>query len=157
MENTNICEELNILLSRTYKILNELEEKKIKKNRHLNVSISELHLMEVISEYMDSGGATVTELANSQKYTLPAATIAINGLIKKGYVEKLQDVEDKRSVKIILTPQGDKINEVHKYIHRKLVRDIVKEFDEEEMKVFVRGFTKVYNFFEKMNKESTGD
>ena len=151
MENKNFCEELNILLSRTYKTINELEEKKVKKNSHLNLSISELHLMEAVSGYTGEGGATVTDLANEQNYTLSAATIAINGLIKKGYVSKLQDSEDKRSVRIVLTQQGEKINQVHKYIHKKLVRDLAKEFDEEEMEILIRGLTKVKSFFENMN------
>ena len=85
-------------------------------------------------------------------YTLSAITIAINGLEKKGYVCKIRDEADKRIVHVKLTGQGNKIDRVHKYIHKKLVREVAKEFNDEEMAVLIRGLVKVNDFFSGLNR-----
>lgn len=144
--------ELNKLLKSTYNTINDLEEKKVKKNKHLNLTIGELHLMEAVSGYIDEGGATITDLANDMNYTLSAATIAVNGLVKKGYISKAQNPEDKRSVRIILTEQGEKINQVHIYIHKRLMRDLSKELDDKELEILMRSLVKIKGFFENLNK-----
>lgn len=131
-----------------------MEEEKVRRNKHLQLSISELHLMESVESREQEGGATITELANSMNYTLPAITVAINGLEKKGYAEKIRDLEDKRSVRVRLTERGRKIDRVHKYIHKKLVREVAKEFDAEEMEVLIRGLMKVNDFFARMNQKN---
>ncbi len=150
-EQKAFCEELNVLLTKTYRNIHEMEEQKVRKNSHLKLSLGELNLMEAVEEYEKNGGATITELANDLNYTLSAITIAINGLEKKGYVQKFRDQEDKRSVRVRLSAQGRKINRVHKYIHKKLVREIAKEFNEEEMAVLTRGLVKVNDFFAELN------
>lgn len=124
-----------------------MEEEKIRKNKHLNLSLSELHLLETVGEYTQAAGATITELANDLGYTLSAITIAIRGLEKKGYVCKIRDAEDKRSVRVTLTERGRKIDRVHRYIHQKLVRQVANAFDGEEMEVLIRGLVKVNEFF----------
>ena len=68
------------MLTKTYKNINDMEEAKVRKNKHLNLSISELHLMEAAGTYPEATGATITELANDLGYTLSAITIAINRL-----------------------------------------------------------------------------
>lgn len=141
------------MLTKTYKNINDMEEAKVRKNKHLNLSISELHLMEAAGTYPEATGATITELANDLGYTLSAITIAINRLEKKGYVRKIRDTEDKRSVRVKLTEQGRKIDRVHKYIHKKLVREVAKEFNEEEMEVLIRGLVKVNDFFTNLNEQ----
>lgn len=144
--------ELNKLLKSTYNTINDLEEKKIKKNKHLNLTIGELHLMEAVSEYEQEGGATITDLSNDMNYTLSAATISVNGLVKKGYLSKKQDSEDKRSVRIILTEQGEKINQVHVYIHKRLMRDLSKELDDKELEILMKSLKKIKGFFENLKK-----
>ena len=144
--------ELNKLLKSTYNTVNDLQEKKVKKNKHLNLTISELHLMEAISEYLEQGGATITDLANDMNYTLSAATIAVNGLVKKGYICKEQDPQDKRSVRILLTERGEKINQVHIYIHKRLMRDLSKELDDKELEILMKSLTKIKGFFENLKK-----
>ena len=68
-----------MLLTKTYKNISDLEEEKVRRNKHLQLSISELHLMEAVGKYSGTGGATITELANDLGFTLPAVTIAIGG------------------------------------------------------------------------------
>ena len=48
----DFCSEINDMLMKTYRTVQEVEETKVKRNAHLNLTISELHLM----EYIGRGG-----------------------------------------------------------------------------------------------------
>ena len=50
-----------------------------------------------------------------------------------------------------MTTTGISASTVHKYIHKKLVREVAKAFDEDEMKVLIRGLEKVNEFFADLN------
>lgn len=147
MELKDFSEKLNYLLVDTYGVLQEVEEWKVKKNGHLNLSISELHLMEIVGEYED--GATISDIAKDLSFTLPTITVAINKLEKKGYVTKTKSKEDKRMVYVSLTKMGKKIDNVHRYIHLKMAREIEKELEEDEKESLLRGLRKVNDFFRK--------
>lgn len=139
---------LNHLLIDTYGVIQQVEEWKVNKNGHLNLTISELHLMETVGKYGEEGG-TISDIANDLSFTLPTITVAINKLVKKGYVEKRKSDEDKRMVYVSLTKQGRKIDNVHRYIHLKMTREIAKELEQEEQEALLRGLKKVNEFFRK--------
>ena len=140
------CERLNALLDETYKTIADKEEKKVKKNSHLNITNSELHLMEEIARHGEDG-CTITALAHSLSCALPSITVAVNKLERKGYVMKKRCPEDRRAVKVSLTKQGNKVNDVHLYIHRRISREIAKNFNEEERIILIRGLEKIIAFF----------
>lgn len=146
MFDNEFSKKLNHLLIDTYDVIQQVEEWKVKKNSHLNVTISELHLMEAVGAYGD-GGASISDIANDLSFTLPTITVAINKLVKKAYVEKRRCVEDKRVVYVTLTKMGKKIDNVHRYIHLKITREIAKELEEDEKDVLLRGLGKVNAFF----------
>ena len=52
----DFCSEINDMLMKTYRTVQEVEETKVKRNAHLNLTISELHLMEYIGR--GGGGGT---------------------------------------------------------------------------------------------------
>ena len=41
---------------------------------------------------------TTTEVANTLNVTVGTLTVAVNALVKKGYVERLKDTKDRRIV-----------------------------------------------------------
>ena len=75
----------------------------------------------VIGKYGDEG-ASISDIANDLSFTLPTITVAINKLVKKGYVTKRKSEEDKRMVYVTLTKMGKKVDNVHRYIHLKITR-----------------------------------
>ena len=77
--------DLNELLVEIYRNIEILEESELKKSR-LNLSISEIHLIELIAKA--GGGMTVSEIAERLKVTRPSVTVAVNKLVQKGYCEK---------------------------------------------------------------------
>ncbi len=142
----DFCSEINDMLMKTYRTVQEVEETKVKRNAHLNLTISELHLMEYIGRYGE-GGATISALAGDLNYALPSVTVAVNKLEKKKYVVKQKSRADKRMVYVMLTPKGAKVNNVHQYIHKKMSREVAKEFNEQEREILLRGLQKLNDIF----------
>ena len=77
--------DLNELLVEIYRNIEILEESELKKSR-LNLSISEMHMIELIAKA--GGGMTVSEIAGRLKVTRPSVTVSVNKLVQKGYCEK---------------------------------------------------------------------
>lgn len=152
MNGQEFYEGLNDLLLGAYHTLAELEEKKIQKNAHLNISLAQLHMMQAIGRYED-GTATISDLARDLSLSLPTVTVAVNKLEKKGYVVRNRSEEDKRVVFLSLSRQGRKIDDVHQYIHRKMSRELAKDFDAQEQELLLRGLEKMIAFFRAYLKE----
>ena len=143
-ENENV-EKLNRLIDLTYKTITDMESAKLKKNSHVNVTNSELHILSAIGGQEE--GCTITQLAHIMGYSLPTITVAVNKMESKGFVVKEKSEEDKREVRIRLTRQGEKINNVRRYIYRRISRDLANSFTEEEQLVLIRGLEKIIQLF----------
>lgn len=141
----NFSKKLNELLVETYRQITKIEEQAIRQDSKLDLTISELHMLESVSKNKD--GCTISFIAEDQDITLPSVTVAINKLTKKGYVEKQRAAHDGRQVLVKLTREGRKVNAGHQYFHENMVRNIIKEFDEDEQQALVRGIDKLNSFF----------
>ncbi len=143
----NFSKKLNELLVETYRQVTKIEEQAIRQDSKLDLTISELHMLESVSKNKE--GCTISFIAEDQGITLPSVTVAINKLTKKGYVEKQRAAHDGRQVLVKLTREGRKVNAGHQYFHENMVRNIIKEFDEEEQQALVKGIDKLNCFFKK--------
>ena len=74
----------------------------------------------------DNDRLSVTEIAKFSKLTKQTTSIYIRELESLGYIKKKQDVIDKRSLKISLTPKGKKL----RLIADKCVSQVNTEFRE---------------------------
>lgn len=144
---------LNDILVEAYYNILHIEEQAIKNNSRLQISINEMHLIESIGKE-GSIGRTISEIAEDLKITAPSVTIAVNKLVKKGYVEKMKCEIDGRVVRVRLTKYGSKIDAYHQFYHRNLVREISKDFNEQERETLLNAINKLNNFFEKSLQKS---
>lgn len=144
---------LNDILVEAYYNILHFEEQAIKNNSKLQLSINEMHLIESIGKE-ENTGKTISEIAEDLKITLPSVTIAVNKLVKKGYVEKMKCEHDGRSVRVRLTKLGSKIDAYHQFYHINMVRELSKEFNENEQQILMRAIVKLNNFFTKSLKKS---
>jgi DNA-binding MarR family transcriptional regulator len=89
---------------------------------------SELSMRQVF--YLDAiirlGHPSFSELAETLSITRPSVTAIVGRLILKGYVQKVQDDEDRRSFHIILTQKGKEFDKVHKNIHQLVAQALTK-------------------------------
>jgi len=139
--------QLNELLLGTFRDITKVEELILQKSDP-GLSLSEVHLIEAVRKGKE-GMKTVSELASDLRITVPSVTVAVNKLVQKGYVVKEQNPEDRRSVWVALTRDGERIYRLNRYIHYKLVRQAASELSEEDKKALVIGIRNIDDFFKK--------
>ena len=122
-------EQLNEVIVDTYRSILRVEENILKRSDQTDLSISEIHMLEAVGKGKDRR-RTISELAEVLNITLPSVTVAINKLMKKGYVEKVRGEEDGRIVYVSLTRQGRRIDSAHRYFHESMVRSIIRDMTE---------------------------
>lgn len=139
--------ELNTLLVETYHLIERVEENSVKKMRDGNLSINEVHVLEAVGKTGEP--RTISELAADLDISLPSATVAVNKLVSKGFLEKQRGEVDGRQVLISLTKKGKTIDRVHRFFHEQMVKKVASELSDEEKQVLLRAIRNLNRFFEK--------
>ena len=144
-------EQLNEVIVDTYRSILRVEENILKRSDQTDLSISEIHMLEAVGKGKDRR-RTISELAEVLNITLPSVTVAINKLMKKGYVEKVRGEEDGRIVYVSLTRQGRRIDSAHRYFHESMVRSIIRDMTESGMQALYKGVMKLDTFLKEQLK-----
>lgn len=142
-------------MSKTINILNELlvdifndiltiEQKTLNEGEFKDLSITELHTIEAIGMYE---ARSMSEVAADLKITVGTLTTAINNLVKKGYVERKKNEEDRRVVLVQLTKRGKLAYRVHEKFHKDMIKATIQGMTEAEENVLVEALEKLNCFF----------
>ncbi len=140
--------ELNELLVNTFWSILKVEERALKDDHGLNLSINEYHLIETVG---NSGpeGITIGDIAQKLQIAPPSVTVSVNKLQTKGYVKKRRAKLDGRVVYVTLTERGAKVNRLHQHFHTRMVNDMTSGLDAQEREVLLHGLRKLSAFFER--------
>lgn len=122
-----------------------IEESSLRSSRFSDVTIKEMHTIDVIGE---KKGATPTDVARALMVTLGTVTTSLNNLERKGYIERVRSTKDRRVVHLYLTKKGRLVYRLHQRFHRAMVRQITEGMNETEYKVMKKGLLNLYNFLE---------
>lgn len=117
------------LYARVFKQFNSKEEEKL--------SAMEVILMEII---IALGEPTVNEFASMSTLSAPNAAYRINQLVKKGYIDKIQNDKDKREFHLKVTDKYiEKYGDIFSYINKvsARIRDRFPEEDVEKLDVML--------------------
>ena len=96
----------------------------------------------------------MSSIAKKLSVTVGTLTIAMNSLVKKGYVKRERGEEDRRVVYISLSDKGKKAFVHHARFHKEMITSIMDEFDDDEKKILIRGLTKLDNWFKNKEEEN---
>ena len=143
---------LNELIIEIFQAVMTVEEQTLK-NASLDISISELHTLEVVGKHGEEG-STISAIAQELDVTLPTVTVCVKRLEKKEYVEKVRDPKDGRVVRIVLTRKGRKVDASHRYFHEQMIRAFIKEVDESERPVLMNSLENLKLFLDGKIKKS---
>ena len=122
-----------------------IEESSLRSSRFSDVTIKEMHTIDVIGEKKD---ATPTDVARTLMVTLGTVTTSLNNLERKGYIERVRSTKDRRVVHLYLTKKGRLVYRLHQRFHRAMVRQITEGMDEVEFKAMKKGLLNLYQFLE---------
>lgn len=124
-----------------------LEEKWLNQEGLSDLSITEIHMLSAIAQRED---ASMSSVAKQASLTNGTVTTMVKKLEKKGYVLRRQDAEDKRIVRVILSDKGRSANQQHDQFHRNFTGEILRELEPNEREVFVKGISRVNQYFTQM-------
>jgi DNA-binding MarR family transcriptional regulator len=99
-----------------------------------------MHYLETISLLHNPN---ITELARSLKLSKPTVKVAVDKLIAKDFLYKIQSDEDRRSAHVHLTEKGQLINQMHDYYHRRIAEFFSRKLNGEELETLVGLLNKV--------------
>ena len=89
------------------------------------------------------GRPRMSELAQRGRVTLGTMTVMINKLVKKGFVKRSRDDNDRRVVRVSLTDKGQRINDIHDRFHEDMLDRILSVLSESERRQLARIIRKV--------------
>ena len=122
------------------------EEKALVVGKFKNISLNDMHIIEAIG--VDEP-KNMSKIAGILGITVGTLTIAINNLLKKGYVVRKRSEKDRRVVFISLSELGEEAYEHHMRYHREIVERLTEDLTEEEVSVLEKALT---HMSEKMNQ-----
>jgi DNA-binding MarR family transcriptional regulator len=105
------------------------EEKSLQKGYFSNLSLAEMHTLDAIGPYE---ARTMTETAQILGITVGTLTVSVDRLVRKGFVERRRDEEDRRVVRISLTRDGKLAARMHGKFHKVLAKHILEPYNEQE-------------------------
>ncbi len=133
-----LYEKVNELLEQFYKSFYVIEANSLKRGIK-NLTTTELHVIEAIS----TETITMNELSERLGITMGTATVAVNKLLEKDFIERDRSGQDRRKVYVSLTNIGIDALNYHNTFHKNIISEITKNLTEKELGDFVSVFEKI--------------
>lgn len=110
------------------------EEKALSKGNFKDLSVAEMHTLEGVGLY---SSRTMSETAATLGVTTGTLTVAVDRLVRKGYIERRRDPGDRRVVRIQLTKKGKLAYRMHNKFHTLLVDRLTDPLNEKERQILL--------------------
>ena len=136
---------LHDILVKLFQEILDIESKALITSEFKDISVNDMHIIEAIGEKEPKNMSTVAKIMS---VTVGTLTIAINSLVKKGYVHRERSEEDRRVVLISLTEKGRKANAHHQKFHDGMIQAVLKDLDEDQQKILVKSLMNLRGFFD---------
>lgn len=137
------------ILVNLFQEIMDIEEKALITAEFKNISVNDMHIIEAVGTGEPKNMSTVAKLMS---VTVGTLTIAINNLVKKGYVSRVRSEEDRRVVLIFLTEKGKRAYQHHREFHDGMVKALVEGLDEGQQKILVKSLLNLRTFFNSYKK-----
>jgi DNA-binding MarR family transcriptional regulator len=134
---------LNEVLVKLFRSINTIEEKAVCTDEYKDVTTNDMHVIEAIG--LDSA-KNMTSVAKTLDVTTGTLTIAVNSLVKKGYVDRVRSEQDRRVVLISLSEKGKGAYLHHRKFHENMISAVVEELSVDEQEVLEKALVKLHTF-----------
>ncbi len=147
----NTTRSLNELLINLFDHVMDMEARAVITEAYSDISNNDLHIIEAIGV---EEPRNMSVIAHRLSVTVGTLTTNMNGLEKKGYIRRERSLEDKRLVYVTLTEKGRKAFYHHRDFHKRMIRAIIKDLNEDEMEILYRCLVNLNLFLEPETMES---
>jgi DNA-binding MarR family transcriptional regulator len=135
---------LNDVLVKLFRNINNIEERAIQTEEYKGVTTNDMHVIEAIGL---GSPKNMTAVAKSLGVTTGTLTIAVNSLVKKGFVNRERSEEDRRVVLVSLSSKGQRAYEHHKRFHEEMIDAVLSRLTEEEKIALEKALLNLNDFF----------
>ena len=136
---------MNEMLTAAYRSIIKVEDQMVFDLSDGKLTISEMHMLESVGKRRGHS-VTITEIAQDLEITLPSVTSMVKRLERKGYITKDRSSEDGRRVHVVLTRAGLRAEIAHRYIRRRIIRELTAELNVDEKAAILTGLEKMNAF-----------
>lgn len=145
----NITATLNEVLVKLFRNITAIEEQVIKSGEYKDLTVNDMHVIEAVDIHEPKN---MTSVARSLMVTTGTLTISVNGLVKKGYVQRTRSEEDRRVVLVSLTEKGRLAHAQHARFHQEMIDKVVEGLTQEEQEILQKALLNVNHFFRDIQK-----
>lgn len=140
----NHYQAINDVLVKLFNEIMDIEEKVLTSSEFKNISVNDMHILDAVGIQEPRNMSAV---ARTLSVTVGTLTIAINNLVKKGYVKRIRSQEDRRVVLLALSDKGVRAYKHHQAFHDKMVMAILKDLNASETEALTTALMKLQKFF----------
>lgn len=134
---------VNTMLVQLFADIMDWEEQALITEEFKDITNNDMHIIDVIG--IDNM-KNMSAIAKQLRITVGTLTIAINNLLKKGYVERTRGQKDKRVVFISLSEKGKRAYRHHEKFHKDMVDSMLECLNEEETNAMIKGLQSLCQF-----------
>ena len=143
-------ETVNEVLVRLFRDIMDIEQTAIINQEFKDITNNDMHVIEAIGI---GAPKNMSSIAKELSVTVGTLTIAMNSLVKKGYVVRRRGDTDRRVVYISLSDRGRSAYEHHARFHREMIQSVMEELEPGELETLIRALTKLNDWFRGWKKE----
>ena len=136
---------VNHILVRLFNDIIDVEEKAIITDEFKDISSNDMHIIEAVGIQSANNMSTI---AAKMKVTVGTLTIAMNNLVKKGYVIRTRGEKDRRVVFLSLSEKGKRAYKHHEEFHHNMTEAILKRLNVEEIDVLMKALHNICDYFQ---------
>lgn len=141
----DLYESMNEFLVGIFREIMDIEEKAIITSEFKDLTNNDMHIIDAVGIKEEKNMSAV---AKALSVTTGTLTIAMNSLVKKGYVERVRSEEDRRVVLLSLSEKGKKAYEHHKIFHENMIKATVDKLTETEKQILAKALVNLKSYFE---------
>ncbi len=130
-------EQLTRLLIEFYEKFSSWEHGVVKES---GLSLPQMHTLEILGA---DGDLRMTELAAKMGITTGSLTVLVDRLERGGFVARKPHETDRRSIRVGLTPEGERLFVEHHKLHAQLTQEILCALSPEEAGPFATMLAKI--------------
>ena len=136
--------QLNEVLVHLFNHTMKIEEQSLIRDEFKDISINDMHIIEAIG---DGEAKNMSSIARLVGVTVGTLTIAMNNLVKKGYVVRTRSEKDRRVVLISLDEKGRRAYKRHAHFHLEMIQAMRQGLDDEQCRVLTQAMRNLREHF----------
>jgi DNA-binding MarR family transcriptional regulator len=98
--------------------------------KETGITLPQMHTLEILGA---AGQLRMKELAEKMGITTGALTVMVDRLVRAGLVARQPNQEDRRSIRVALTPEGEKYFQEHHQLHHQLTHELASALEPGEL------------------------